>query len=138
VLRTNEDFHNWSDIELQKTKMLLTKIPGLHFNNSFVLDIMHLVYLGVTCTMLLTWNTGNIPHKLSRQLCLRLSLLLVEYCSCMPIEINRKLRELKLLLHWKKTEFRTFLLYLRPVVLKSVLTNKKYDNIKSSLLFIRQ
>jgi len=128
VLRTNEDFHNWSDTEFRKTKTLLTKIPGLHFNNSFVLDIMHLVYLGVTRTMILTWSTGNIPHKLSSKLCLRLSSLLVEYRSCVPIEINRKPRELKLLLRWKATEFRTFLLYLGPVVLKSVLTSKKYEN----------
>ncbi|KAE9536958.1 hypothetical protein AGLY_006765 [Aphis glycines] len=128
VLKTNEDFHNWSDTEFRKTKTLLTKIPGLQFNNSFVLDIMHLVYLGVTRTMILTWSTGNIPHKLSSKLCLRLSSLLVEYRSCVPIEINRKPRELKLLLRWKATEFRTFLLYLGPVVLKSVLTSKKYEN----------
>lgn len=131
VLRTNEDFHNWSDTEFRKTKTLLTKIPGLHFNNSFVLDIMHLVYLEVTRTMILTWSTGNIPHKLSSKLCLRLSSLLVEYRSCVPIEINRKPRELKLLLRWKATEFRTFLLYLGPVVLKCVLTSKKYENFRT-------
>lgn len=49
-----------------------------------------------------------------------------EQRSNIPCEINRKSRSLFESKRWKATEFRTFLLYTGPVVLKSVLNADKY------------
>ena len=45
-----------------------------------------------------------------------------------PCVINRKTRSLIECKRWKATEFRTFLLYTGPIVLKSVLSYDKYIN----------
>lgn len=44
----------------------------------------------------------------------------------MPIEFARKPRELYIILRWKATEFRSFILYLGSVVLRNVLNKEKY------------
>jgi len=68
TLRINEDFLNWSDSNYRLPNTPLTKIPNIDFVHSFILDNMHLVLLGVMRTLLLTWYSGNITHKLSRKL----------------------------------------------------------------------
>jgi len=46
----------------------------------------------------------------------------------LPVEFVRQPRELKYLLRFKVTEYRSFLLYLGPVALKGVLSDEKYNN----------
>lgn len=53
---------------------------------------------------------------------------LLSLTSFIPAEINRKPRAIKDLARWKATEFRTFLLYLRPLVLKDILDIGVYEN----------
>ena len=45
-----------------------------------------------------------------------------------PREINRKPRSLDELAHFKATEFRTFLLYLGPAVLKGIVDHSIYEH----------
>lgn len=130
-LRTNESFRSWKDLEFRRKDTPLIRIPGLDFVNAFVLDYMHLVLLGVTRTMLLMWYNGNIPHKLSRQLCYRLSENILKCRDHIPIEFSRKCRDLKLLLRWKAVEFRLFILYIGPISLKTILNEEKYNNFLS-------
>jgi len=73
-----------------------------------------------------TWNDGVIPFKLSRQMIQRISNFLAS--SRLPVEFTRQPRELKYLLRWKATEFRSFLLYLGPIALKGNLDQAKYNN----------
>lgn len=124
--RTHEDFINWVDSNYRLRETNLIKIPNINFINSFVLDPMHLVYLGVMRTMLITWCQGDIPYKLSRQLINKISNFMDN--ANLPDEFVRKPRGLKYLLRWKATEFRSFLLYVGPVALKGVLDDRKYDN----------
>ena len=46
-----------------------------------------------------------------------------------PREFSRKTRSLAKFLLWKATEFRTFLLYTGPVVLKNKLSRQKYYHV---------
>ncbi len=43
-------------------------------------------------------------------------------------EFHRKRRDMTYLCRWKAVEFRSFLLYIRPVVLKEVLEKEKYEH----------
>lgn len=124
--RTHEDFINWVDSNYRLRETNLIKIPEINFINSFILDPMHLVYLGVMRTMLIIWYQGDIPFKLSRQLINQISDFMDN--ANLPDEFVRKPRVLKYLLRWKATEFRSFLLYVGPVALRGILDDNKYNN----------
>ncbi|KAL5246281.1 hypothetical protein ACI65C_013689 [Semiaphis heraclei] len=53
---------------------------------------------------------------------------LIDLKNVLPIDFHRKPRGVDELPRWKATEFRTFLLYLGPVVLKNIINEKCYLN----------
>ncbi|XP_039285398.1 uncharacterized protein LOC120351604 [Nilaparvata lugens] len=129
--RTHEDFKNKTDKHYCSKDTPLSLIPSINFVNSFVLDYMHLVCLGVVRTLLVTWTSGTKSLKssrLSRSNRCTLSGNLDLLASAFRSEFARKLRNLTVLLRWKATEFRMFLIYAGPVVLKGVLNDERYTN----------
>lgn len=58
-LRTNSSFRAKSNNENYLSISLLTQIASLDMVNQFPLDYMHLVCLGVTKKLLLTWMSGK-------------------------------------------------------------------------------
>ncbi|XP_031338969.1 uncharacterized protein LOC116167664 [Photinus pyralis] len=126
--RTNSDFINWIDPSYRLHDTSLVKIPNLDFVNGFVLDYMHLVCLGVMRTLIVTWYSGDLPHRLSFENISTISNNLLQLVQNTPTDFVRKPREIKYVLRWKATEFRMFLLYFGPVVLKGVLDPEKYNN----------
>lgn len=92
---------------------------------------MHCVDLGVTKRLLVLWKEGPLPHRLSAgQLCI-ISNFHQAIRQNIPADFNRKPRGFDELKHWKATEFRTFLLYTGPVILKYVLDKEKYIHFLS-------
>lgn len=96
--------------------------------SSVVLDYMHLVCLGVTRKLMNCWFKGPSIYKVAPRVTSLVSDRLIELRKYVPSEFNRKPRSLSELDTWKATEFRTFLLYLGPFVLKKVLDDKKYEH----------
>lgn len=96
--------------------------------SNFPIDYMHAVCLGVMRKLLNSWIGGNLKVRLSSLLVKTLSDQLLSLTSFIPAEINRKPRAIKDLARWKATEFRTFLLYLGPLVLKDILDIGVYEN----------
>lgn len=74
------------------------------------------------------WYQGEIPHRLSVAQIELISNLLVRFQQFIPVEFARKPRELYIVLRWKATEFRLFLLYVGPIVLKNILSEQKYNH----------
>lgn len=98
----------------------------------FPLDYMHLVCLGVMKKMIVNlWMNGKPPSKLSSHQISKISQLLVGQHPNIPSEFNRKPRSLSEAKRWKATEFRLFLFYIGPVVLKTVLNHDKFLNFLS-------
>lgn len=129
--RTHNDFILNTDNNYQRKNTPLVLIPGIDFVSSFVLDYMHLICLGVTRTLLFVWNNGIKSAKtsrLSRNSRILLSGKICELRLHMPSEFVRKPRELNLIMRWKATELRNFLLYVGPIVLRNVLDHEKYIN----------
>lgn len=130
--RTNDEFLGRVHKNYQKFGTPLTKIPGIHFVRSFCLDTMHLVYLGITKTLmriLFVGKKAHKGHKLSVKIKNIFSEKLVALKSWMPVEFQRKPRSLNECLRYKATELRTFLLYTGPLILKSpYLPERKYLN----------
>ncbi|KYM98121.1 hypothetical protein ALC62_11183, partial [Cyphomyrmex costatus] len=94
----------------------------------FPLDYMHAVCLGVTKKLLNTWISGKGNVRLCYRLIDLVSKNLVAFNSFMPSEFNRKPRSLTELCRRKATELRSFLIYLGPVVLGSVLDIAIYEH----------
>lgn len=126
-LRTDADFALQSDKShhvgvsplLALNVGLVAKVP---------LDYMHLVCLGVVKKLLKCWRKGPLQFRLGRRDIDEISSRLVGFRKYAPKEFNRKPRTLFELDFWKATEFRSFLLYYGPVVLKGILNPKKYDH----------
>lgn len=63
----------------------------------------------------------------SKQEMVEISATLIKCNSTRPSEIHRSIRALDQISHWKGTEFRTFLLYIGIVLLKSHLSEREYE-----------
>jgi len=94
----------------------------------FALDYIYLVCLGVVRRIIQFWKKGNKRVRLSSAQMLQISHKLVEARDFIPGEFVRRPRSLVEVDRWKATEFRQFLLYTGPVVLKSVLLPKMYKH----------
>jgi hypothetical protein len=98
---------------------LVSKVP---------LDYMHLVCLGVVRKLLHLWVHGDLRVRISMQQCGVISFQLLQLKAFMCSEFVRKPRALAELERWKAVEFRTFLLYTGPLVLRDVLSPRLYHH----------
>ena len=105
--------------------------------SQFVLDYMHLVCLGVVRRIINLWvpsrGAGILPMQIAN--CVSDDLLSLK--RLLPCEFSRKPRSLFEFRQWKVTEFRLFLFYTGPVVLKRKLTPALYKNFMCLSVAIR-
>ncbi|XP_041835337.1 uncharacterized protein LOC121636092 [Melanotaenia boesemani] len=94
---------------------------GIPCVSSCVLDYMHMVCLGVVRRMLIYLTRGPKICRLSVRQKDAISKKLIGLRGRMPSEFARQPRGLHEMDRWKATEFRQFLLYTGPVVLKTVI-----------------
>lgn len=125
--RTDEKFHQVAYKEHQTGVTPLIR-AGINCVSTFVLDYMHLVCLGVVkrvCSYLL--RTPNQRRLAPRQR-VEISNRLVALRNAMPSEFARKPRSLHEMERWKATEFRQFMLYTGPVVLRGIVDEDIYNH----------
>lgn len=127
-LRTDGDFRLKVQEEHHTGVSALENIPNFDMIISVPLDYMHLVCLGVVKKLLLLWCFGCPNTKISFRDITSISTSLIKLSNCIPTEFNRKPRFLNEVKRWKATEFRQFLLYTGPIVLKGVLSKDRYLN----------
>lgn len=117
-LRNDTDFRTRTYEGHHKQDSILESVVGLDMVKDFPIgDSLHLIDLGITKRFLNGWKTGslnNLNAKWSAQQIDAVSLFL-QSCK-LPREFQRPVRSLEHLSRWKGTEFRTFLLYLSPIV----------------------
>lgn len=124
-MRNLETFNNIG-YQLHQKKASPLVDCGVNCVNGFSLDYMHLVCLGVVKRIINFWRSGPKECKLSHGQINQISNQLTQFKGRMPSEFARQPRSLFESDRWKATEFRQFLLYTGPVVLKSVLPNASY------------
>ncbi|KAJ8928081.1 hypothetical protein NQ314_019379 [Rhamnusium bicolor] len=131
-LRTDQDYRSKVQESHHHGTSILENIPGINMVDSFALDYMHLVCLGVVKKMLVTlWCCGKPSTKLSFHVINGISEFLLNISKNVPLEFNRKPRSLNEVKRWKATEFRMFLFYIGPVALKNKLSSDRYLNFLS-------
>lgn len=134
VKRTHEGFLNRVDEDYQifDKISILTEIPRIDMVDSFPVDYMHSVCLGVVKKIISLWmghlKKAPLPARLPSKKVNDISIRLSHLKSSMTYDFVRVPRELKEVLRWKATEFRTFILYTGPVVLKSMLKRVYYQH----------
>ena len=124
-LRTDESFCNEDNPQHHKYPSAFLELR-IDMIKQFPLDVMHSVDLGVTKRLLLLWREGPKQFRLTIAQQKRISDMHEAIQNHFPPSFNRKPRRLDELKMWKATEFRTFLLYVGPVVLKEVIDDTVY------------
>ncbi|XP_050547917.1 uncharacterized protein LOC126909525, partial [Daktulosphaira vitifoliae] len=124
-LRTDEMFRSKQDEFYHKDSSPLEDLP-IDISKTVVLDYMHNICLGVTKKLLTFWTKGNKSVHLSNSD--EVSAELINLKPFVPSEFSRLPRSLEEVEFWKAAEFRSFLLYFGPIVLKGRLKNHLYNH----------
>lgn len=128
-LRTDLNFRTKEQESHHTNTSILENLPGLNMIDDFPLDYMHLVCLGVVKKLIVNlWISGHPPYKWSSRQLENISSLHTSLQKCTPLEFSRKPRSLSEAKRWKATEFRMFLFYTGPVVLKNNVSEEVYLN----------
>lgn len=125
-LRNDKDFRAGRYPVHQKSLSILAELPIDLIEDFPIADSLHIIDLGWTKRFLSGLKSGNLwtySAKWSVNECNEVSIFLKK--CIMPSEINRPVRGLEDLPHWKGTEFRTFLLYVSLVVLKKFIKSRR-------------
>ncbi|VEN59027.1 unnamed protein product [Callosobruchus maculatus] len=137
-LRTDKDFLNDKYEDFQVASTVLTQIPNFGPISNIPLDYMHLICLGVTKKLIMLWLKGYpLTIRLSSLNINHISSKLVSFKASCPKEFVRKPRPILEASNWKATEFRNFLLYTGPLVLKDVLRRDMYTNFLTLHVAVR-
>ena len=138
-LRTDVQFDEMVDEDHHNGPNPLKDL-ALGMVSKFPIDYMHLVCLGVMRKLFLMWAGIKIKSPLQCHLGNNLKSEISEYLIAIrkyiPREFPRKPRSLRDLERWKATEFRLFLLYTEPIVLKNI-PKELYDNFLLLAVAIR-
>ncbi len=97
ILRTDESFRNREQQTDNKGLSVLENLP-INITGDFLLDPMHLVYLGVMRKLLHIWckQRGSMKVGISKQIITDISGILEVITKLFQVELNRKTS------HWTK------------------------------------
>lgn len=105
INKLDEDFHTSDEL----TRLI--ELPGFDSINSFSLDYMHLICLGVMKKLLFLWTKGPLNVRLRSKSVDDLSSSLLSLKNCITSDFVQSVRSMKELNRFKATEFRTIVLY---------------------------
>ncbi|CAI6370637.1 unnamed protein product [Macrosiphum euphorbiae] len=132
ILMKNEEYHTSTTISC------LTLIPNINIVKIFSMDYMHLICLGVMKKLINLWlSKGPVNSRIPSWKCKTLTKSLLQLKTCITRDFCRKPRPIQDVCRWKATEFRQFLLYTGPVVLKDILNEECYQNFLSLHISMR-
>lgn len=99
---------------------------NLELKSQFVIDYKYVVCEGVMKRLMNLWLTGKLDYRLNKESVRRISAELLLMGSCCPREFRQKPKSLDDLQDWDAYDWRQFLLYYSPIVLKNYLPQKYY------------
>ena len=127
-LRDDHSFRAKTDTHHHKGETPFILLNGLDLIADFVLDPMHLIFLGVVRRMIVGIWMGPLPHCWSADEKNRFSENIMYLRQFYPFEYNRKGRILEDIKYWKATEFLSFVFYSGPLILKTILKHENYEH----------
>jgi len=127
-LRKNELFAVNAYNNFQMGYSILNNIPKFLPISYTPLDYMHLFCLSVVKKIVFLWMKGPFSVRISSRSVNKISHLLILLRHSTPKDFVRRPRSLRDIKLWKAVEFRNFLLYTGPVVLKHILRKEIYNH----------
>lgn len=129
-LRTDATFRSDLPAKFDNVRSPFETI-GLSMTAQFPLDYMHLLCLGVTKKLLKSWINEAGKSVIAVEANEQMNQQLYALKEWIPIEFARKPRSLHEVDRWKATEFRLFLFYLGPIVLRGYLWKSRLIHFNS-------
>lgn len=128
-LRTDARFRSRFQPRHHQEYSILEKLPIDMIRTFPTSDSLHLLDLGIMKRLLLMWigEFKSCPRTWTNAKIIEISNLLLNCNHTKPTDIHRSVRPLKVIKHWKATEFRTILLYVGIVIFKDFLTKEEYE-----------
>ncbi|KAJ8674154.1 hypothetical protein QAD02_005416 [Eretmocerus hayati] len=127
--RTDNDFRNFTDTKHHKSvSPLIALVPMIDMIRIFILDSMHLLYLGFMLKIFNSWKDGQPSVKLSVAQRNEMDRRTLMIKKDIPFEFKRKMRSTNEFADYKATDHRFFVIYASPVVLKKILNNDCYNH----------
>lgn len=129
--RNDRDFRAGVYVDHYKKRTIIENIEGLDMVKDFAIgDVLHLIDLGVMKRFICGWKIGNLNNKNAKWSAAVINDI-SEFLNQLklPQEFNRQLRGRDELPYWKGTEYRSFLFYATPVVIKEYFQSEEiYDH----------
>ena len=113
--------------EHHRTETPFTKV-NIDMINSFPIDYMHQILLGVMKRLLLIFLRGPRTVKISQRHIAEMNGRMHSLRNSIPNCFARKPRSFDEFDRWKATELRQFLLYTGIIVLKGIITDEQYQH----------
>lgn len=104
------------------------RLSNIDMIYSFPLDYMHLLLLGVMKKLLLIWRAGDLSSRMSANAQTEMTRMLLNVRVTQSRNFSRLSRSFDDISNWRSTEFRTFLLYTGPCILKDLIQPEMYSN----------
>lgn len=123
--RTDTSFRTTAQPEHHTGRSILLDISNFCMIGNIPIDYMHCLLLDATkrflCHKQYGWIHGKPPYKLQARDVKKISENLLKLKQYIPHEFSKKTRSIIKCKRYKATEFRFFLLYASPTVLKGIL-----------------
>ncbi|KAF7996081.1 hypothetical protein HCN44_009917, partial [Aphidius gifuensis] len=127
--RTDESFRTFRDHQHHKGPSLLTSIvPHINMILCFVLDFMHLGFLGIMAKFLEYWFSLSSRFRVGQQHKTEISRRLEQIKGQIPREFQRKIRAINNVSNYKAVEYKFFAFYAGPIVLKNIIPENQYNH----------
>lgn len=94
--------------------------------SQFVIDYKSFVCEGVMQRLMKLWTKGKLDYRLNKESLRKISAELMLIGNALPKEFKRKPKIMDELEDWTAYDYRQFLIYYGPIVLKTVLPTKYY------------
>ncbi|XP_036143526.1 uncharacterized protein LOC114255061 [Monomorium pharaonis] len=130
--RTDTSFRTNAQQDHHTGRSMLLDIPNFNLIDNVPIDYMHCLLLGamkrLLCHKRYGWIYGKPHYKLRARDVNKISENLSKIKKFIPHEFSRKTRSIIECKRYKATEFRFFVLYAGPIVLKDILSPKIYNH----------
>ena len=127
TLRTDERFREKVNAQHHHSDTPFTNLD-IDMINSFPIDYMHQVLLGVMTRLILLWLRGLRTIKISKGQISEMNARMISLRKSIPNCFARKPRSFDEIDRWKATELRQFLLYTGKIVLKGIIPDDQYQH----------
>ena len=127
TLRTDERFREKVNAQHHHSDTPFTNLD-IDMINSFPIDYMHQVLLGVMTRLILLWLRGPRTIKISKGQISEMNARMISLRKSIPNCFARKPRSFEEIDRWKATELRQFLLYTGKIVLKGIIPDDQYQH----------